>query len=347
MARSFEVSLLAIPADDLPNDERKCPICMSEYYKADCDGIIEWAASLEKMGCKHVIGNRCLETWLNEENTCPLCRNILFDDHDDEDHDISEDSDEEIDSEHEEALVRAIVAFEEQRPPTLDEEDERESTGPRYNFYRRRALADFKLYQEFRKQQLRSGDLPILPYVPADEKVLHWRADKELFKHLQNIGAFTKPGMFTYRRINSCVSDEELYERLRDQGVKWSLPREAWLLYGRRMSFCGIDPELSAEEEDFDYLQQAGAFRLPGISHYFRSPDEDGYTPSDYEVWQKIKAGGATSWEARYGWLDASGSVMYRGRNHTIDGDRDNLSEDMLGRAGVDYGNVTRTRSRV
>lgn len=39
-----------------------------------------------------------------------------------------------------------------------------------------------------------------------------------------------------------------------------------------------------------------GAFRLPGISIFFRAPNEDGYTPSDYEIWQQIKAGGATAW---------------------------------------------------
>ena len=70
---------------------------------------------------------------------------------------------------------------------TLDEADEKKSTGPRYHIDRRITLTDFKLYQEFRKHQLRSGGFLVLPYVPADEAVLHWRADKALFRHLQKI----------------------------------------------------------------------------------------------------------------------------------------------------------------
>ena len=115
---------------------------------------------------------------------------------------------------------------------------------PRYRIHRRRALTDFKLYQEFRKHQLRSGDFLVRPYVPADEEVLDWRADKALFKHLQKIGAFAQPGMYVYGRTNSCLSDEELYERLRDHGAEWSLPRGAWVLYGQRMIFEEVEPEL-------------------------------------------------------------------------------------------------------
>ena len=240
MAHFVNYILLAVPADGLPKGARNFPICMSEYCNPDSDGTIEWAASLANKGCKHVLGNRCLETWLSEENSCPLCRNILFDNDDSDDNDdSSEDSDDEVDPEDEEALVRAIAAFEEQRPPTLNEADEKESTGPRYRIHRRRALTDFKLYQEFRKHRLRSGDFLVLPYVPADEEVLHWRADKALFKHLQKIGALAQPDMYVYRRTNSCLSDEKLYERLRDHGAKWSLPRGAWVLYGQRMIFRG------------------------------------------------------------------------------------------------------------
>lgn len=60
-----------------------------------------------------MLRNRCLEIWLSEENSYPLCRNILFDNDDSDDNDdSSEDSDDEVDPEDEKALVRAIAAFE-------------------------------------------------------------------------------------------------------------------------------------------------------------------------------------------------------------------------------------------
>ena len=54
-------------------------------------------------------------------------------------------------------------------------------------------------------------------------------ADQALFEQLQNIGAFTQPGMDIERRNNQPrLSDEEIYERLRNQGARWSLERNAW-----------------------------------------------------------------------------------------------------------------------
>lgn len=47
------------------------------------------------------------------------------------------------------------------------------------------------------------------------------------------------------------------------------------VLFGRRMVFGGLEPVLSEEEKTFQGLQEAGAFRLPGVSQCFRNPNFD------------------------------------------------------------------------
>ena len=46
-----------------------CPICLEELNKN---------SSLEYMPCCHVFHTNCINTWLNEKPTCPVCKiNVL------------------------------------------------------------------------------------------------------------------------------------------------------------------------------------------------------------------------------------------------------------------------------
>lgn len=43
----------------------ECPICQEEYTS---DSV------LLKLPCRHVFDEKCIEAWVNKQNTCPLCR---------------------------------------------------------------------------------------------------------------------------------------------------------------------------------------------------------------------------------------------------------------------------------
>eukprot|EP00871_Galdieria_phlegrea_P002164 jgi/Galph1/2949/GphlegSOOS_G1619.1 len=42
-----------------------CPVCAEEYQQGD-EG--------KKLPCKHIYHSKCILPWLNQHNTCPLCR---------------------------------------------------------------------------------------------------------------------------------------------------------------------------------------------------------------------------------------------------------------------------------
>jgi len=58
----LKLSLLGVPVE-------KCAICMTQFKDGD-EGIL--GAS-----CKHAFHEKCLETWLDRSQTCPLCRERL------------------------------------------------------------------------------------------------------------------------------------------------------------------------------------------------------------------------------------------------------------------------------
>ncbi|KAI8905359.1 hypothetical protein DFJ77DRAFT_479199 [Powellomyces hirtus] len=49
----------------MPSDEAKCTVCLSEYESGD---------SLKGTPCAHWFHDECLEEWLKQSKTCPICR---------------------------------------------------------------------------------------------------------------------------------------------------------------------------------------------------------------------------------------------------------------------------------
>ncbi|MCJ1452382.1 hypothetical protein MMC28_002725 [Mycoblastus sanguinarius] len=341
MAAEFLKRQLAIPADELPADERLCTICTCKYGAKNPDGTVEYVLQFSE--CKHKFGSNCIETWLKQSNECPLCRRELYPGSKIEsipryDDDASESGSEgDWDSEDEEMAERrdqeaeALEEFEREREPTVDELDEFEATGSgalpfemqaqatgpetrqwRLASTRRRgALADRALYQQVRERQLRDGTSPVLPFVHRSQAILDWEDDRALFEYLRGIGAFRQPGMDIERLRQIKSSDEEIYEYLRNQGAKWVLSRNGWYLFGRRMVFAGIEVEKSEEEKRFEELQEQGAFRTLGINFCFRDVREPCETPTDWDVYQRILQDGATWDRYRETWINQLGYSVY------------------------------------
>jgi hypothetical protein len=42
-----------------------------------CCGICFETDNLIKLDCKHTYHTNCLNEWIKDNNTCPLCRNVL------------------------------------------------------------------------------------------------------------------------------------------------------------------------------------------------------------------------------------------------------------------------------
>lgn len=72
--------------DDLPSDNRCCGICINTYGTTEGEQPPEQPVQLP---CKHHFGWNCLDKWLEENSTCPLCRVSLFPNPCDTDHDQS------------------------------------------------------------------------------------------------------------------------------------------------------------------------------------------------------------------------------------------------------------------
>lgn len=71
----FVDELPDIKLSDIPKDSRSCNICMDPY------GSTENPENPVRLPCGHVIGRSCIARWLTTSNSCPLCRQILFERH--------------------------------------------------------------------------------------------------------------------------------------------------------------------------------------------------------------------------------------------------------------------------
>ena len=70
-ARRFFDQLLDISLNDLQSETR-CDICLETF------GRPEDPESPTRLPCGHLLGKKCISTWLETTNSCPLCRRVLF-----------------------------------------------------------------------------------------------------------------------------------------------------------------------------------------------------------------------------------------------------------------------------
>ena len=98
--------LEVVEVQTIDQEDRCCAIChedladkaavdteprADEVFVIEEDDVLDPEHPLRVAPCNHIFGNRCLKTWLSpgpegvNSNTCPICRQVIFDRHDEED----------------------------------------------------------------------------------------------------------------------------------------------------------------------------------------------------------------------------------------------------------------------
>ena len=93
MAEKFYRTLLQSSNIVRPSNtqNRDCVICLQETGKLSPEtGLVEVQV---KLPCQHVVGSRCIVVWLKTNNSCPLCRRVLFQE---QEHEEEDEEDEEV-----------------------------------------------------------------------------------------------------------------------------------------------------------------------------------------------------------------------------------------------------------
>ena len=80
---AFIITCPYIDVQDIPNDERNCPICTEPYHHLSDRANDRGVKAAKRLPCKHHPCHDCSDGWLNpfaksNNNTCPLDRKILF-----------------------------------------------------------------------------------------------------------------------------------------------------------------------------------------------------------------------------------------------------------------------------
>ena len=74
-AKTFLESLPIVKLEDLPENCDSCHICKELYDDPVPEVVVE---SPVKLPCNHIMGSECLAKWLDDNNTCPMCRTTFF-----------------------------------------------------------------------------------------------------------------------------------------------------------------------------------------------------------------------------------------------------------------------------
>lgn len=77
MAEAFLRQLLQVHNRVESGEDQTCVICMESCGTMSQEsGLLELAIRLPS--CRHIVGSGCIAQWLHSNNTCPLCRRVLF-----------------------------------------------------------------------------------------------------------------------------------------------------------------------------------------------------------------------------------------------------------------------------
>ena len=71
-ATRFLASRPTLEICNLRENDQECHICIQPFMGAEGNELPL------KLPCNHVMGSACLTTWLENNNTCPICRTVLF-----------------------------------------------------------------------------------------------------------------------------------------------------------------------------------------------------------------------------------------------------------------------------
>ena len=74
-AQEFLLSLPIVRYEDLPENYQSCHICHELFDDPAVEENIEFPVRLP---CNHVLGSDCLTIWFGHNNSCPMCRAVLF-----------------------------------------------------------------------------------------------------------------------------------------------------------------------------------------------------------------------------------------------------------------------------
>ena len=79
LARAFLEALPIVKKEELPENSQICHICKELF---DAPNVVPEMTDIAevpvKLPCNHIMGEDCLKKWLENNNSCPLCRNNLF-----------------------------------------------------------------------------------------------------------------------------------------------------------------------------------------------------------------------------------------------------------------------------
>ena len=312
----FLRDLPKVPLEEVPADNRKCPICHTEYLEDDEDlGYTEHPTILP---CTHIVGRHCLTTWLKptpggNANTCPLCRLELFDPWPATSESESEEDEVELAEPVNTSIARLSISIARQHGY---------ASGPYLGYIAdddTRQLASRRIEANRRSVSLREAELYIhlqeLGFRPAGNldpgELLDYDQDQALFEWLQRHGAFRGICLNDESREElqgpmrgDRLDDYTMWSRLRDQGVYWrveNLPQGI----GRWITTLGeplYPHEAKYSPNLFEELSQVGAFSTPDITLEFGSRA----MVSEYRVFRQLVDLGRT-WDAsRRTWTPGS-----------------------------------------
>ena len=66
---AYEIQLIEIES---PPTDTDCSICQSKYL--DSETLFTWCSLYP---CEHMFHVKCIQPWIHQHNTCPMCRTVI------------------------------------------------------------------------------------------------------------------------------------------------------------------------------------------------------------------------------------------------------------------------------
>ena len=244
---SFFNGLPLALSSSLRADDRNCSICLTAYVNGE---------QPLRLPCSHVFGRDCLRTWLEEHNSCPLCRRELFPPLTDN----SAREDPQSDSPAPSPINRTNpVPFSLELLRIVRGELRVRSREARQEADTARSLRNLDLYAELGLRRPETGAallrlnedyLQHLRTVIRTSALCHLHTEQELqlFTALESLHQFEGMGFALIREVRE-LTNIQLYAELAQEGVHW-VRRTGWrTASGGRFLPVGWDPPRQDTQE--------------------------------------------------------------------------------------------------